>query len=60
MEVLDYGERATKNGFVLISGPGNDLAGVTGQIAGRRGAGYFYDRTRYSVRFRRTYLPVIL
>ena len=33
MEVLDYGERATKNGFVLISGPGNDLAGVSGQIA---------------------------
>lgn len=33
MEVLDYGERSTRNGFVLISGPGNDLAGVTGQIA---------------------------
>ena len=33
MEVLKYGERASKNGFILISGPGNDLAGVTGQIA---------------------------
>lgn len=33
MEVLEYGERATKNGFVLVSGPGNDLAGVSGQIA---------------------------
>ncbi|MBN7772987.1 UxaA family hydrolase [Clostridium aminobutyricum] len=32
-EVLEYGDRTTKNGFVLISGPGNDLAGVTGQIA---------------------------
>lgn len=32
-EVLEYGSRATKNGFVLVSGPGNDLAGVTGQIA---------------------------
>ncbi len=32
-QVLKYGERATKNGFVLISGPGNDLTGVTGQIA---------------------------
>ena len=32
-EVLPYGGRASKNGFVLISGPGNDLAGVTGQIA---------------------------
>ena len=33
MEVLEYGERASKNGFILISGPGNDLAGVSGQIA---------------------------
>lgn len=33
MEVLDYGERASQKGFILISGPGNDLAGVTGQIA---------------------------
>ena len=33
MQVLDYGERATTNGYVLVSGPGNDLAGVTGQIA---------------------------
>lgn len=33
MEVLDYGERATKNGYVLISGPGNDLAGITAQVA---------------------------
>lgn len=33
MEVLKHGERATKNGLILISGPGNDLAGVTGQIA---------------------------
>lgn len=32
-EVLNYGDRVTKNGFVLISGPGNDLTGVTGQIA---------------------------
>lgn len=33
MEVLEYGGRASENGFILISGPGNDLAGVTGQIA---------------------------
>lgn len=33
MEVLDYGERATKNGYILISGPGNDLAGITAQVA---------------------------
>jgi altronate hydrolase len=32
-EVLNYGDRVTKNGFILISGPGNDLTGVTGQIA---------------------------
>lgn len=32
-EVLEYGQRVTKNGLVLISGPGNDLAGITGQIA---------------------------
>ena len=33
MEVLDYGQRAAQHGFILVSGPGNDLAGVTGQIA---------------------------
>lgn len=33
MEVLKHGQRFTKNGFVLISGPGNDLVGITGQIA---------------------------
>ena len=33
MEVLDYGDRATKNGYILISGPGNDLAGITAQVA---------------------------
>lgn len=33
MEVLEYGQRASKNGFILISGPGNDLVCVTGQIA---------------------------
>jgi len=32
MEVLKHGERATKNGYILISGPGNDIIGVTGQI----------------------------
>ncbi len=32
-EVLPYGGRATRHGFVLVSGPGNDLTGVTGQIA---------------------------
>ena len=32
-EVLNHGERASKNGLVLISGPGNDLTGITGQIA---------------------------
>lgn len=32
-EVLEYGQKATKNGLVLVSGPGNDLAGITGQIA---------------------------
>ncbi len=32
-EVLKYGERASKNGYILVSGPGNDLTGVTGQIA---------------------------
>jgi altronate hydrolase len=32
-EVLAYGEKATKNGLVLVSGPGNDLTGITGQIA---------------------------
>ena len=32
-EVVTYGGRATKNGFILVSGPGNDLVGITGQIA---------------------------
>jgi altronate hydrolase len=32
-EVLNYGERSSKNGLILVSGPGNDLVGVTGQIA---------------------------
>ena len=32
-QVLKYGERATKNGLVLVSGPGNDLAGISAQIA---------------------------
>ncbi|MDK2868510.1 MAG: altronate hydrolase [Clostridiales bacterium] len=32
-EVLSYGQPATQNGLVLISGPGNDLVGITGQIA---------------------------
>ena len=31
--MLNHGERASKNGLVLISGPGNDLTGITGQIA---------------------------
>lgn len=33
MEVLDYGERAKENGFVIVCGPGNDLAGITAQVA---------------------------
>lgn len=32
-EALKYGERASKKGLILISGPGNDLPGITGQIA---------------------------
>ena len=32
-QVLKYGERSTKNGLVLVSGPGNDLAGISAQIA---------------------------
>ncbi|MBR0597839.1 UxaA family hydrolase [Sinanaerobacter chloroacetimidivorans] len=32
-EVVAYGGRASKQGLVLVSGPGNDLTGVTGQIA---------------------------
>ncbi|MDR2157605.1 MAG: altronate dehydratase family protein, partial [Clostridiales Family XIII bacterium] len=32
-DVLAYGDRAKTPGFILISGPGNDLAGITGQIA---------------------------
>ncbi|KJS84469.1 MAG: altronate hydrolase [Peptococcaceae bacterium BICA1-8] len=32
-DVLTYGERLEKTGFVLLSGPGNDLVGVTAQIA---------------------------
>ncbi|OLR55962.1 hypothetical protein BHK98_07760 [Hornefia porci] len=33
MGVYDYGERVDTQGYVLVSGPGNDLAGVSGQIA---------------------------
>ena len=32
-EVVQYGDRATKKGFLLVYGPGNDIAGITGQIA---------------------------
>lgn len=32
-EAVEYGGRVSKNGLVLISGPGNDLPGITGQIA---------------------------
>jgi altronate hydrolase len=32
-DVLKYGDRATKGGFILISGPGNDLVCITGQVA---------------------------
>jgi altronate hydrolase len=32
-EAIGYGERVSKNGLALISGPGNDLPGITGQIA---------------------------
>ena len=32
-EVLKYGERASRNGLILISGPGSDLPGITAQIA---------------------------
>lgn len=33
MDVIPYGRRAVKNGFNLVWGPGNDLVGVTAQIA---------------------------
>lgn len=33
MEVVPYGSRTTKNGFALIVGPGNDLAGISAQVA---------------------------
>ncbi len=33
MGVYDYGEAVDTRGYVLVSGPGNDLAGVSGQIA---------------------------
>ena len=33
MDVLDYGERAKTNGFQIVCGPGNDLAGITAQVA---------------------------
>lgn len=33
MEVVPYGERAHTNGFVLVVGPGNDLAGISAQVA---------------------------
>jgi altronate hydrolase len=32
-DVLQYGERIKESGLNLLSGPGNDLIGVTGQIA---------------------------
>lgn len=32
-EVLKYSDVATENGLILVTGPGNDVAGVTGQIA---------------------------
>jgi len=32
-QVLGYGDMATRNGLILISGPGSDLPGVTAQIA---------------------------
>ena len=32
-QVLGYGDRATKHGFVLVTGPGNDLAGISAQVA---------------------------
>ncbi len=32
-EVVKYGHRATKQGFILVDGPGNDLTGITAQIA---------------------------
>lgn len=32
-DVLAYGERVAKHGFNLISGPGNDLVGITNQEA---------------------------
>ena len=32
-DVLPYGERLRKNGFNLLIGPGNDLAGITAQEA---------------------------
>lgn len=32
-EVVKYGKRATKHGFLLVDGPGNDLTGITAQIA---------------------------
>jgi altronate hydrolase len=32
-DVLAYGDRAKTRGFILISGPGNDLVCITGQIA---------------------------
>ena len=32
-EVVKFGKRATQKGFILVEGPGNDLTGVTAQIA---------------------------
>ena len=32
-EVVKLGKRATKHGFILVEGPGNDLTGITAQIA---------------------------
>ena len=33
MDILNYGERAETNGFQIVCGPGNDLAGITAQVA---------------------------
>ncbi|MDD3164789.1 MAG: altronate dehydratase family protein [Oscillospiraceae bacterium] len=32
-ECVQYGDRATQKGFILVDGPGNDLTGITAQIA---------------------------
>ena len=33
VDVLDYGERVTKNGLSLLNGPGNDIVAVTNLMA---------------------------